>query len=131
MKEMKEMPFRVRKSGVSDLGGKVLRGKRREFTCFAGLVSGVLLLFSISAHASEQLPDDKRTVIRFDDDTISGDLVRPDGDLLWSRPRLDMPSLVVPPSAFNEALERTLAAAAQEAFRISSESAQKGSPGGR
>src|SRR5690606_24664695 len=64
-------------------------------------VLGALLVVPAAAAAPKKRPsDDKRTVVRFDDDTIQGDLTRPDGDLVWSRPRLEMPSLVAPPRSF-------------------------------
>lgn len=81
-----------------------------------GCVMGVLLVVPV-AHAApkKRLADDRRTVVRFDDDTIQGDLTRPDGDLVWSRPRLELPSLVAPPASFERASRRTLLAAADAA----------------
>lgn len=54
----------------------------------------------------------KRTIVRFDDDMIQGDLTRPDGDLVAARPELQWPSLIEPPSSFARAAQRTLLAAA-------------------
>jgi hypothetical protein len=58
-----------------------------------------------------------KTIVRFDGDTIDGELMRPEGDLVAARPRLDMPNLVEAPRSFGRASRKTLlsAAAALEA----------------
>lgn len=53
-----------------------------------------------------------RTVVHFDGDTIDGDLMRPDGDLVSARAAIPMPSLVAPPRSFERASRRTLLSAA-------------------
>jgi hypothetical protein len=53
-----------------------------------------------------------KTIVKFDGDTIDGNLMRPDGDLMAGRPEIPMPSLVQPPRSFDVAERRTLLAAA-------------------
>lgn len=60
--------------------------------------------------SSQKAP--KRQVVRFDDDTISGDLMRPDGDLVSARPELELPSLIEPPRSFARDSRRIRLAAA-------------------
>lgn len=76
--------------------------------------AALLVLISGMGVASSSVAADKpgRNVVRFDGDTIDGDLQRPDGDLMAARPRPAMPSLVEPPRSFERASWRTLMSAA-------------------
>lgn len=69
------------------------------------------LLLSTTAWADDDKKS-KRTVVNFDGDTIDGDLMRPEGDLLAVRPELSLPSLVRAPSNFDRTAQRSLEAAA-------------------
>lgn len=95
--------------------GGEMSGGRLVAQIIGGALGLVLAASPVHAAPKKQLEKDRRTVVRFDDDTIQGDLTRPDGDLVWSRPRLDLPSLVAPPASFDRAAHRTLLAAADTA----------------
>jgi len=64
---------------------------------------GVLLaalLLPLAANAQEKKPPEpkveyeKKTVINFDDDTIQGDLTRPDGEYVEARKRVNHSNLI-------------------------------------
>lgn len=81
-------------------------------------VLALLLSLALSAAADtpktsgKSLASNKKQIVQFDGDTIDGDLMRPDGDLMAVRPEVAMPNLVVPPSSFQRASQRTLLNAA-------------------
>ena len=57
------------------------------------------LLAPASALAEDEKPEprieyEKKTVINFDDDTIQGDLTRPDGEYVEARKRVDHSNLI-------------------------------------
>ncbi len=60
----------------------------------------VTLLFPLAVSAQEKkAPEprveyEKKTVINFDDDTIQGDLTRPDGEYVEARKRVDHSNLI-------------------------------------
>jgi hypothetical protein len=60
----------------------------------------VTLLLPLSASAQEKkgpeprVEYEKKTVINFDDDTIQGDLTRPDGEYVEARKRVDHSNLI-------------------------------------
>ena len=60
----------------------------------------LMLLVPLSASAQEKKPQEprveyeKKTVINFDDDTIQGDLTRPDGEYVEARKRVDHSNLI-------------------------------------
>jgi hypothetical protein len=68
--------------------------------------------FAAQGGNGKSLAADKKQIVKFDGDTIDGDLLRPDGDLMAVRPEMAMPNLVVPPSSFQRASQRTLLNAA-------------------
>ena len=83
------------------------------------LALALLLPFARPAYANgpskaggKGLALDKKQIVQFDGDTIDGDLLRPDGDLMAVRPEVAMPNLVVPPATFQRAAQRTLLNAA-------------------
>jgi hypothetical protein len=59
-----------------------------------------VLLFPIAASAQEKkspeprVEYEKKTVINFDDDTIQGDLTRPDGEYVEARKRVNHSNLI-------------------------------------
>lgn len=62
------------------------------------LLLGVLA-FPLAAPGQERKPEpkveyEKKTVINFDDDTIQGDLTRPDGEYVEARKRVDHSNLI-------------------------------------
>jgi hypothetical protein len=67
---------------------------------------------ALAGEAKSPHDGSKRTVVKFDGDTIDGSLMRPDGDLVSSRPDLDLPSLAQPPTSFARASERDVLEAA-------------------
>jgi hypothetical protein len=76
-----------------------------------------LVLFSLLSASAIAAPkatpsSGGKSVVRFDGDSIDGDLQRPDGDLLSARPRPELPNLVQPPHSFERASRRTLMSAA-------------------
>ena len=78
-----------------------------------------LVLSSAPALAGEKKePKEKKTVVRFDGDTIDGDVVRPEGDLVAARPVVEMPSLVRAPSSFEREAARDLESAADAAGKL-------------
>lgn len=79
---------------------------------WAFLIATILLTGSALAGPRAKSTTSQRTVVRFDGDTIDGNLMRPDGDLMNGRPDIPMPSLVQPPKDFSSAAHRTLLAAA-------------------
>jgi hypothetical protein len=85
-------------------------GRTRARAVSSAFLAAVLL--SGIALATPKPAGSQRTVVRFDDDTIDGNLMRPDGDLVSARPQLAMPSLVTPPRSFDVAARRTLLSAA-------------------
>ncbi len=57
------------------------------------------LLLPLAAAAQEKKPEpkieyEKKTVINFDDDTIQGDLTRPDGEYVEARKRVSHSNLI-------------------------------------
>jgi len=60
------------------------------------LIGFVLLLAPALAGAEEQskVEYEKKTVINFEDDTIEGDLKRPDGEYVESRKKVDHSNLI-------------------------------------
>jgi hypothetical protein len=59
----------------------------------------VALVFPLLAGADDKKAEpkveyEKKTVINFDDDTIQGDLTRPDGEYVEARKRVDHSSLI-------------------------------------
>ncbi len=60
----------------------------------------VTLLLPLVTRAEEKKPPEprveyeKKTVINFDDDTIQGDLTRPDGEYVEARKRVDHSNLI-------------------------------------
>jgi len=50
--------------------------------------------------------------VRFDDDTIRGDLQRPEGDLVTTPPHDDLPPMARAPASFARAARRSLIEAA-------------------
>jgi len=72
----------------------------------------LLLLAPLTALATPHSAPPTKTVVRFDSDTIDGELMRPEGDLVLARPKLTMPSLVQPPRSFDREARRTILAAA-------------------
>lgn len=83
--------------------------RRRKWRA-AWLLLGIVLAPSVARAQRPTTP--KKTVVRFGGDTIDGSLMRPDGDLFSSRPRLNLPSLVQPPKSFARAARRDLVDAA-------------------
>ncbi len=59
---------------------------------------GLVLLLSPAAAAAEDAPSkveyEKKTVINFEDDTIEGDLKRPDGEYVEARRKVDHSNLI-------------------------------------
>jgi hypothetical protein len=58
-----------------------------------------VLAFPLAAPGQERKPEprveyEKKTVINFDDDTIQGDLTRPDGEYVEARKRVDHSNLI-------------------------------------
>jgi hypothetical protein len=58
-----------------------------------------VLAFPLLAHGEEGKPEpkveyEKKTVINFDDDTIQGDLTRPDGEYVEARKRVEHSDLI-------------------------------------
>ena len=58
-----------------------------------------VLAFPLGALGQERKPEpkveyEKKTVINFDDDTIQGDLTRPDGEYVEARKRVDHSNLI-------------------------------------
>lgn len=80
----------------------------------AGLLAS-LLLGALARAGEARAGPPRRTVVRFDGDNIDGRLQRPDGDLVSSRPVLDLPSLARPPSSFTRSSRRDLLEAADAA----------------
>jgi len=80
-----------------------------------GRVVAVTLL-AVTARAGADPPRKPgaagKTVVRFGEDAIDGDLLRPDGDLVSARPEIPMPNLVEPPRSFERAARRTILEAA-------------------
>ncbi len=61
------------------------------------IVSLLLLLAPAAAAAAEPAPKveyEKKTVINFEDDTIEGDLKRPDGEYVEARRKVDHSNLI-------------------------------------
>jgi len=59
----------------------------------------IALALPLSAFAQEKKPEpkieyEKKTVINFDDDTIQGDLTRPDGEYVEARKRVSHSNLI-------------------------------------
>jgi hypothetical protein len=68
---------------------------------FAGALFGLVSLSAASAHAQEveeivreTVVYQKKTVVSFEDDTIDGDLTRPDGEYIDSRKRIRHSNLI-------------------------------------
>lgn len=81
-----------------------------------GLVA-FCLLFLFAAGAWAQQPTagndkQKKTIVRFDGDSIDGDVVRPEGELVAARPKVALPSLVHAPKSFARQAARDLRSAA-------------------
>lgn len=76
---------------------------------------GRIVLLVVCLSSVPAIANDKRTVIRFDGDSIDGDVVRPEGDLVAARPDVALPSLVKAPESFARQAARDLEAAAQSA----------------
>jgi hypothetical protein len=58
-----------------------------------------VLAFPLAAHGQERKAEprveyEKKTIINFDDDTIQGDLTRPDGEYVEARKRVDHSNLI-------------------------------------
>jgi hypothetical protein len=58
-----------------------------------------VLALPLAVHAQEKKPEpkieyEKKTVINFDDDTIQGDLTRPDGEYVEARKRVSHSNLI-------------------------------------
>ncbi len=83
------------------------------------MIAAAVMLLAAQSQAAPKVESkpaaSKRTVVKFDGDTIDGDLVRPDGDLVAVRPELALPNLVQPPKSFDRAARATLLAAAAAA----------------
>lgn len=100
--------------------------------CVLALMAAVLVADTAWATGGKQggtargLSADKKQIVKFDGDTIDGDLLRPDGDLMAVRPEIAMPSLVVPPSSFDRAARRTILNAADAVATRRAHSSQTG-----
>ena len=68
--------------------------KRSTVFGFAVLVVAALLFVPTLAAAEENVQYQERTEISFDDDTISGDLTRPDGEYVEARKRVRHSNLI-------------------------------------
>lgn len=67
--------------------------RKRSF--LVALVASVALVGAAgSAAAEEQVKYEKKTVISFEDDTIQGDLTRPDGEYVDARKRVNHSNLI-------------------------------------
>jgi hypothetical protein len=61
------------------------------------VIIGLLLLTPVASSAADAAPKveyEKKTVINFEDDTIEGDLKRPDGEYVESRRKVDHSNLI-------------------------------------
>jgi len=63
------------------------------------LLTALLLPLAVNAQEKKQQPEprieyEKKTVINFDDDTIQGDLTRPDGEYVEARKRVNHSNLI-------------------------------------
>jgi hypothetical protein len=61
------------------------------------IIGLLLLLTPVAANAADAAPKveyEKKTVINFEDDTIEGDLKRPDGEYVESRRKVDHSNLI-------------------------------------
>lgn len=65
----------------------------RKSLCLAALVAA-LVGSATTAAAEEKVQYEKKTVINFEDDTIQGDLTRPDGEYLDARKRVNHSNLI-------------------------------------
>lgn len=65
----------------------------RKPMVLAALVAALLGVAG-SADAAEKVKYEKKTVINFEDDTIQGDLTRPDGEYLDARKRVNHSNLI-------------------------------------
>lgn len=72
------------------------------------------LVFVLATFAWAQEPADraKKTIVRFDGDSIDGDVVRPEGELVAARPKVALPRLVHAPKSFARQAARDLRSAA-------------------
>ena len=90
--------------------------RRRATTAILTLSLAWAAMFSSAAAQAKPHPRDAhsptKSIVKFDGDTIDGDLMRPDGDLMAGRPELPMPSLVEPPRSFETARRETILSAA-------------------
>ncbi|AKU91308.1 adventurous gliding motility protein CglF [Vulgatibacter incomptus] len=59
-----------------------------------GLIAGLLLLSPLAASAEDRVEYEKHTEINFEDDTIQGDLTRPDGELVDAKGKVTHSNLV-------------------------------------
>src|SRR4051812_8846031 len=75
-------------------------------------LAGLVAAGALSSTVARAAPGNGRTIVRFDGDTIDGDLMRPDGDLFSARQDISMPSLVEAPRSFDREARRTLLMAA-------------------
>jgi len=57
-------------------------------------LTALLLASSTAARAEETIEYEKNTVLDFDEDTIQGDLTRPDGELVDAKRRVSHSNLV-------------------------------------
>lgn len=85
-----------------------------------GLVA-FFFVFLLAAHTWAQEPagsdKQKKTIVRFDGDSIDGDVVRPEGELVAARPKVALPSLVHAPKSFARQAARDLRSAAGALIR--------------
>lgn len=66
------------------------------------LVAASLVLVSVPALAAEAEKYEKKTVINFEDDTIQGDLTKPDGEFVDSRKKVSYTNLIKVREEFRE-----------------------------
>jgi hypothetical protein len=77
--------------------------------------SGLLLLIALPSAAFAQLTDEeanviyqKKTIVNFDEDTIDGDLLMPDGEYVESRKRVRHSNLIRIREDFREKILRSV-----------------------
>lgn len=85
----------------------------------AAFCLAVSFTFVARAQPPAETDKPKKTVVRFDGDSIDGDVVRPEGELVAARPKVALPSLVHAPKSFarQAARDKLLAADALTADR--------------
>ena len=66
----------------------------KKSLCLAALVAALVGSAGSAAAAEGKVQYEKKTVVNFEDDTIQGDLTRPDGEYLDARKRVNHSNLI-------------------------------------